>query len=112
VEVKRNPVAAGDGAGPADVHRSPADDIRASSTNISDVQRPDFDGFAAAITAGAQRALRNRAGVLRKAAANGITSVESHGRAVVIVSSEARAVLNVADDWDAIADELEREATS
>jgi hypothetical protein len=69
------------------------------------------DELESEITAGAVRALRSKARSRREHAARGITFTECRCRPLTIVASESRAALNVADDWDSIADDLEGVAT-
>jgi hypothetical protein len=64
-----------------------------------------FDPLEAAIVASAVRALRRRAGAQSEKAAAGVSLCGSPP--VVIVASEARRALDIANDLDAIADELE-----
>ena len=63
------------------------------------------DPLEAAILAGALRALRKRAAWRRERGNSGVT-IDKNG--VAIVSSEARADLDIADDLEAIALEIER----
>ncbi len=64
------------------------------------------DPIEAAILAGAVAALRKRAAWRREHAREGVT----HEKVVTIVSSEARADLEIAADLEAIAADLEQEA--
>ena len=63
------------------------------------------DPLDAAILAGALRALRKRAAWRRERGNNGVATNEE---GVAIVSSDSRADLNIADDLEAIAVEIER----
>ena len=67
--------------------------------------------FEDAIIAGAVSALRKRAAVQREKAALGITRAEPPHGDVLIIASEARAALNLANDLEEIADELEVEGS-
>ncbi len=66
------------------------------------------DPLEAVFLAAAARALRRRARVLLDKAAPGIATTEA---GVAIVESKAAHALRIARDWDAIAAELESEAT-
>jgi hypothetical protein len=65
-----------------------------------------------AIEDAAVRALRKRAAAKREEAATGITTGEGQHANVIIIASEARAALDIAQDWETIADELESEGIS
>jgi hypothetical protein len=60
-----------------------------------------------AFSSGAIAALRKRAAAIRKRAVAGVTVVDGRGSPVVIKSSEAAHLLDIARDLDAIADDLE-----
>jgi hypothetical protein len=60
-----------------------------------------------AVKAGAIRALRTRAAAKREEARCGVTNGEGPNADVIIIASEARAALNIANDLAEIADELE-----
>jgi len=72
----------------------------------------DPDEIEAAFLAGARAALDKKSGALRDRAAAGITIVEYREKRVRIVSSEARAVLTLAEDFEQIAAELRPEGRS
>jgi len=65
------------------------------------------DEMETAIVGGAISALAKHAGALRKRAALGITVVDNEHGSTRIVSSESRASLTLAEDFEAIASELE-----
>ena len=62
-----------------------------------------------AINAAIVRAFRSRAAALRIRAAAGVTTIEG-SPPTTVVASEARPLLRFADDWDQIAEEIERGA--
>jgi hypothetical protein len=66
----------------------------------------DPDEIEAAFRAGAAAALDKKAKALRDKAAAGITAAEYHGKRVRVVTSEARAILTLAEDFEAIAADL------
>jgi hypothetical protein len=75
---------------------------------MSSLSKPP-DALEIAVKVAAVRALRNRALAQREKAAFGIAKAEPPHSGVIVVSSEARAALNVAADLDDIANELEAE---
>lgn len=78
---------------------------------MADLSR-SLNAIDAAVTAGAVRALRNRSVAQREKAMPGVTNDEGRYANIVIVSSEARAALNIANDLEEIAAELEAETLS
>jgi hypothetical protein len=66
----------------------------------------DRDPLEAAFVAGAARALRRRATMLRSKAAPGVTVQDS----IVTIASESAHALRIARDFEEIAAEIEREA--
>jgi hypothetical protein len=65
------------------------------------------DALEADILAGAVRALRRRAALLRKKAASGVTVVDGYRRPVLIVTSESAHAFKIAKSFDEIAADLE-----
>jgi hypothetical protein len=63
------------------------------------------------LRAAAARALRRRASLLRKAAADGVTVLDA-SPVVLIVKSDSAKKFQVARQWDRIAEALENEASS
>ena len=76
----------------------------------SDMSAPR-DDLEAAITAAAVRALRKRAAALRQRAADGVPVLD-RDPVVLVVESKAAHAFRIAHNWDLIAAELEREASS
>jgi hypothetical protein len=64
------------------------------------------DSTAALIVAGAVAALRKRVAAQRKIADDGSSVIDGHGSAIIVCSPESALAARVADDLDAIADEI------
>jgi hypothetical protein len=64
------------------------------------------DSTAALIVAGTVAALRKRVEAQRKIATDGSSVIDGHGSAIIVHSPESALATRIANDLDAIADEI------
>jgi hypothetical protein len=65
------------------------------------------DPLEAAVLAGAIRALRNRAAMVRARASDGVAFLDGYRPSVIIIESKAAHLYRIARDLDRVASELE-----